>query len=386
MSQIFQKWTKRKIINWLERMDIKNYIVHDNGIVDVEGNVDISECNLKVIPVQFGHVSGQFSCARNKLSSLQGSPLHVTKLVACDNKITSLRYCSEDLEFLDCSYNKLSNLKFCPSKLKELLCSVNQIRSLRHTPTSLHTLDCSRNSLISLKHCPSPLNIFLCTMNALKTLKYCPVVKDKFDCSWNALKTLKHAPAPVDYFSCSGNPLRSVKYAPSSVFEFSAVQTGLKTLQNTPECKRLYVYNNELKNLFGISQMVETLNCAHNKIEHFQGLPNTIKYIFGGDNCIQTLKGLSLNLMDLELDNNPLMFKDFLESDITIHNRFCLTKHAQDELIHRFKTDYIRFDSYTWYHNTLAEIKTEYQKILNLKEHLDKNLQEKNTFNTRFKI
>ena len=64
-------------------MDIENYTISENGLVDVKGSVDISFKNLKEIPVQFGIVKGDFNCSNNQLTDLKGIPGSVRGVLYC---------------------------------------------------------------------------------------------------------------------------------------------------------------------------------------------------------------------------------------------------------------------------------------------------------------
>ena len=65
-------------ILWLKSMNITNYEFDSNrGLVNVDGDINISYRNLTSIPVQFGYVGGDFDCHYNKLTTLQGAPREV---------------------------------------------------------------------------------------------------------------------------------------------------------------------------------------------------------------------------------------------------------------------------------------------------------------------
>ena len=79
-------------IKWLEAMDITEYSVDDEGFVNVDGTVDISDKDLLSIPVKFGYVGGSFECWSNNLTSLQGAPREVGGDFACShNNLSSLQ-------------------------------------------------------------------------------------------------------------------------------------------------------------------------------------------------------------------------------------------------------------------------------------------------------
>jgi hypothetical protein len=83
--------TKIEIEEILKSLNIKNYIINDNLIVDVDDNVDLYNKQLKEIPVKFGIVTGNFDCAHNKLISLEGAPKIVNGNFDCnDNNLKNL--------------------------------------------------------------------------------------------------------------------------------------------------------------------------------------------------------------------------------------------------------------------------------------------------------
>ena len=49
----------------LDRYDIKNYTINEDGIVDVDGDVFLDHRGLSKLPVKFGKVTGSFYCSRN---------------------------------------------------------------------------------------------------------------------------------------------------------------------------------------------------------------------------------------------------------------------------------------------------------------------------------
>lgn len=172
--------TPKDISKWLDKHEVKNYTINDDLTVDVLGNVDISENNLKKIPVQFGKVSGNFNCFGNQLTSLKGCPKEIG-------------------EYFNCSFNELTSLEYSPREVGSFDCSYNELKSLKHAPKEvLGNFDCSHNQLVSLKGCPKE-------------------IEDYFDCSFNKLTTLEHAPKKVAHFDCSNNQLTSLEHAPNVV-------------------------------------------------------------------------------------------------------------------------------------------------------------------------
>ena len=58
---------RKQIEQWLKKYGIENYTIHDNLVVDVDGDVNLYNQKLKVFPFQFGNVTGYFHCYNNQL-------------------------------------------------------------------------------------------------------------------------------------------------------------------------------------------------------------------------------------------------------------------------------------------------------------------------------
>ena len=68
------------------------YTINDDGSIDVDGSVDISNGRLTKIPFKFRHVSGGFYCYDNQLTSLEGAPITVGGGFDCTcNNLISLK-------------------------------------------------------------------------------------------------------------------------------------------------------------------------------------------------------------------------------------------------------------------------------------------------------
>ena len=73
-----------------KELGIKNFQIVD-GLVNVLGDVDISDRKLTKIPVKFGRVEGDFYCYYNQLATLEGSPQEVGGNFLCENnQLTTL--------------------------------------------------------------------------------------------------------------------------------------------------------------------------------------------------------------------------------------------------------------------------------------------------------
>ena len=63
--------TSDEISEWLDLMDVKNYIINDDLTVDVKGNVLLDKKRLNNLPVKINHVSGSFLISKNFLNNMK---------------------------------------------------------------------------------------------------------------------------------------------------------------------------------------------------------------------------------------------------------------------------------------------------------------------------
>ena len=77
---------------------LQNYNINSDGTIDVNGYVFLMYKlgNMKKLPVKFGKVSGDFSCYRNSLTTLEGCPKFVGGDFDCrKNNLMTLEGCSK---------------------------------------------------------------------------------------------------------------------------------------------------------------------------------------------------------------------------------------------------------------------------------------------------
>jgi hypothetical protein len=169
--------TRDGVIQVCKRYGIEDYTINDNLSIDVDGDVRLDSKNLEYLPLRFNYVSGGFSCCRNILVSLEGSP----QTVGGD---------------FDCQGNELKTLEGSPQTVgTNFECSYNNLKTLEGSPQTVGgDFGCSLNGLKSLKGCPQTVGgDFDCFGNELKSLEGCPsVVNGNFNCSFNKLKDLEH--------------------------------------------------------------------------------------------------------------------------------------------------------------------------------------------------
>ena len=107
--------------DWLDECTVGKWQLNpQTGLVDVQGYFDCSNSKLDSFKgVQFGHVSGDFRCKGNQLTSLEGAPQSVGGDFSCSrNNLTSLLGAPQSVggNFW-CHTNRLTSLKGFPMQL-----------------------------------------------------------------------------------------------------------------------------------------------------------------------------------------------------------------------------------------------------------------------------
>ncbi|MEZ0223058.1 MAG: hypothetical protein ACAH83_00765 [Alphaproteobacteria bacterium] len=151
----------------------------DNAIL-VQGDLDFSGDDLAALPdLSSVIVAGNFSCSRNRLTSLCGAPVFV----------------GGDFR---CSGNRLLNLHGAPKEVGgNFACSENLLETLEGAPETVGgSFYASDNQLQSLQGGPRRVGKdYHCRQNALPTLEGAPEsVPGDFKCDDNELESLKGAP------------------------------------------------------------------------------------------------------------------------------------------------------------------------------------------------
>ena len=109
--------SRQDIDSICQKYNIKNYIINEDGSIDVDGDVDLSNRKLIELPLKFRNVNGNFYCSGNKLTSLEGAPSSVGG------------------DF-NCSSNELTSLEGGPSSVGgDFICHNNQLITLEGFPT-----------------------------------------------------------------------------------------------------------------------------------------------------------------------------------------------------------------------------------------------------------
>ena len=119
-----------------KNLGIEDFQIVD-GLVNVLGDVSISDRELTRIPVKFGRVDGNFGCYNNQLTSLEGSPQSVGGDFWCNNnQLTSLEGAPQSVGgYFDCINNQLTHLKGSPQSVGgNFNCNNNKLTTFRGIP------------------------------------------------------------------------------------------------------------------------------------------------------------------------------------------------------------------------------------------------------------
>ena len=210
-NDIIEAWELYDIIPNLEDLIKKAYKNWDNtvntidlkynpetGRYDYDGSLSARKLKKYIKPnkggftINFGKVTGDFSCSDLGLISLEGAPQEVGGN-------------------FDCSYNYLTSLKGAPQEVGgDFSCYYNHLISLEGAPQTVDgNFSCSENQLTSLEGAPQIVRgSFLCYRDKLTSLKGAPQeVGENFNCAYNHLTSLEGAPQKVGgNFWCNYNP------------------------------------------------------------------------------------------------------------------------------------------------------------------------------------
>ena len=98
---------EQEIKSWCEEIGIENYNINSKGEIDVDGDVDLRDNDLKELPYKFGIVNGYFDIGYNEnLKSLKNCPDEVGGYFSCYecSKLFSLEGCPKKVgKYFNCS-------------------------------------------------------------------------------------------------------------------------------------------------------------------------------------------------------------------------------------------------------------------------------------------
>jgi hypothetical protein len=114
--------THKEIKKWLDKHNIENYTIRPDGVVDVNGYVDLCHFKEGILPVQFGKVTGKFDVSSSFLTSLKGAPEIVGGDFNCGGAdITSLDGVPQYIGgYFSCYNTKVISLSGVDKRIKQI--------------------------------------------------------------------------------------------------------------------------------------------------------------------------------------------------------------------------------------------------------------------------
>ena len=114
--------THEEIKHWLDDHNIENYTIRSDGVVNVDGRVDLSHIKELTLPVQFGKVTGKFDVCSSFLTSLKGVPEIVVGDFNCGGThISSLEYAPQFVGgYFSCYNTYITSLSGVDKRIKQL--------------------------------------------------------------------------------------------------------------------------------------------------------------------------------------------------------------------------------------------------------------------------
>ena len=139
------------------------YQKQPDGTLLVPGDLNISNKGLTRLPgLSCVSVTGDFSCATNQLTSLEGAPQSVTGDFSCSrNQLTSLEHAPQTVGGgFFCSNNKLTSLKYAPQSVGGYFtCSNNYLISLEGAPQKFQKLTSDFGDFSSWSEVPEEIRV-----------------------------------------------------------------------------------------------------------------------------------------------------------------------------------------------------------------------------------
>lgn len=205
--------TKEEIKQWLNEMNIQNYHIHDDLVVDVQESVVLFQNSLHEIPVQFGIVKGDFEASHNALKSAKGSPRIVLGSYGMrGNNLTDALYFPEYVkDNVLLGANKITTFKNTPLKKVEgcLQAERNKLTSFEDFPYVKYTINVRHNEITSFKGLQDTmLGSLIVAHNKITSFQYCPrIINEDLDLSNNFITRVENTPERVNTLILLGNLL-----------------------------------------------------------------------------------------------------------------------------------------------------------------------------------
>ena len=105
--------TEAEVAEICRKYNITDWKLNSDGLIDVDGDVNLYNCSLTELPLKFRHVTDYFHCSENQLTSLEGAPHTVGGAFYCsNNKLTSLEFAPKKVHnYFDCRWNNIRSFE-----------------------------------------------------------------------------------------------------------------------------------------------------------------------------------------------------------------------------------------------------------------------------------
>ena len=128
--------TEAEVAEICRKYNITDWKLNSDGLIDVDGDVNLYNCSLTELPLKFRHVTDYFHCSENQLTSLDGAPHTVGYAFYCyANLLTSLVGGPKKCLSYNCASNKLENFVGAPERISGFFHgNINKLTSLKGSP------------------------------------------------------------------------------------------------------------------------------------------------------------------------------------------------------------------------------------------------------------
>lgn len=224
------------------------------------------------------------------------------------------------LEELNCTKNFISQLDGLSDSLTKLICSYNSITKLNNLPLQLKYLDCSFNKISFIEMIPEGLEILICSYNKLIKLDDLPHTLIKLVCDNNFISTIDYLSPNLTELICNGNKIWKLTSLPSKLYLLDCSSNELSDFVKLDKLALLEDVNLSKNQITGIGvdlsscTSLKILNCSSNDIVSVPKLPPQLTELYIGENPIQHVDSLPVELEVLGID------KDILNPNILLYN------------------------------------------------------------------
>ena len=298
--------TKTEIYNWLEKMQVKNYHIHED--LSVSGiSLLLDNRTLSFIPFDL-RAFEKISLNGNFFSeaTLPKLPNNLENLSIENNHFKLLPNLPTNLKRLNIKNNPISHINALPKHLIKFNCESTQLTTLPALPKTLKVLNVNNLKLSTLPELPSGLEELTCANNNLITLPILPQSLKELGCSTNNLTSLT-LPNKLQKLYCTNNHLTELQL-PENLEILYCNKNKLTELSLPESLKILWIESNPLRQ-FNIPSNLERISIYTSQMDKITHLPKKLRYLSLGVECLH-----SPTIKDLTQFVSLLSDKEYLEA------------------------------------------------------------------------